>query len=186
MLVQFIEGCMSYHVSVDNKDIIGMNKEDMFNYTKQVISNLPELSSHDKLQDTDIFANAIDSLLSNCSSVIRGDEIKYGTEENEILFVNILNTKKYRIRQMYECVTDEQTTIIDDLYIWNYRFQELKQILNDVVDEYFEHPNTDDEESMSITINGMLSDLIRVFGEIHDVYRCEQCGDSVYTYELMF
>lgn len=178
MKVNFVSGCMSYDSSFDDKSIMMSTVDEVFEKTLYLVKHLPNPL------DKDTYIDMFRTLMQNCKSSKLGSEIKYGDDEKEIICVDIINTKNHRIRVFDEYISYETFAVIDDKHSNYIKGEELNDILIEVLEEYKSNPLNGGEEIL-LTLNGIVSDIVGIVGDISECYHCEQCGDSVYTYELI-
>lgn len=181
MKVEFSTGCTVHDTSFDNKSLILMDFEDVKKNTLYLINNLPDTYAH----KTDILEDIIDTLISDCEHVSEVD-CKYGDEKNESIFTNTISTKSHRIRTFYDSATHKMWITIDDDYDFDeMKFDFLKHVLSELVEEYSSHPRFNDEHTKKVTLNGICGSIMSNFGVIEHVSkRCECCGDNICTYVL--
>lgn len=181
MKVEFIEGCMSYDIKVDGKFIMTLDTNEVIEKTKYFIEHLPIELTLGK----DVYTFLFDDIMRQCLNVKQSDEIKYGEDDNEILFSSIINTKTYRIRILYENISCDHFTIIDDMNIEYVSYETLNKILLELLDEYTTNLKKDiDDDEIKLMMNRIMLEFVCRLGDVTDTYHCGQCGDTVFTYTM--
>lgn len=183
--LQLKTGCILHNVSINDKDVVYMPLEQAKKYTLQILNNLNDITNRGYSVDTSLLIDCASCVMDYCENTKVVHDIKYGDEEDEIFIVAILTTNGHRIRSVYDCVVQDIYMSYDMNMCDELSFNTAKNMLIDIVNEFFSYSTCKDDESMVYVINSFLSDIVQSIGHIVDVSDpCGCCGDVVYTYEL--
>lgn len=184
MKLKYQAGCIVYGVEIDDVNTNDIKKEDLKSKLDFTIENIP-YQYHYKSY---ILLNIITDIITGCKNT-ETKEIEFSPNEDDILYISILNTKNFRIRDFYDSLTQEDWVTINDYYVGHdylqYQFGTLQRVLLEVVDELYNNPSVDDPTDFWHIANEILSTIVYNFGILTNVNdRCNCCGDNIETYEL--
>lgn len=171
-------GCLLYNVDVDGKDVSFLSINELKNIIKYVINNIPDKYSY----KPDVLKGLITSIIlccENCKSLT----LTYGEQDNEYMYVDILQTLSYSVRCFYDNPTHEEWITVNDYHESIISFDKFKKIISEMIDVYYDNPKFKDD--IISNTNQYLATLVEEFGILSDVgKKCECCGDRIYEYEL--
>lgn len=180
MKLTFIDGCMAYNAEIDGKDVQFIEKDELTELSKLIIEHIDEKYSYKNEE----IIEQIESLICACKNTIE-KEVQYGTNDDEKIYVSLIQVGNYRIRHFYDGATNEECVTINEDTEKYLKFSDLKTILNVLIDEYVANPKFEDD--VQLTLNGILCSICYHFGELVDISEpCECCGDRIHRYEMEF
>lgn len=171
-------GCTIHNVSVDDVYLSDMSCENVKNLMKDVVNNLP---MEDSQKCKDKLLSIIDTIVTEI--VDKSYTLNYGTEYENI-FVDIVDTKSFRVRCFYDTITQHNWMTVNDETQYDIDTVKLKKVIVELLDVYYTKQTNDDLTCVN-TYEQILSDVILDFGDLKHVSpHCPCCGDNVYTYTL--
>ena len=181
MKLTLTTGCMSHDITVDDKPIIDIcDINELKNLAKKSVESIPDKY----FSKTEELIWIMSDVICFCKSS-SNNEFKYDSGADDVFSITLLKTKSFRIRQIYDGSSQQEWMLINDNVSTEIPFENLKKILVEILDEYFENPTHQDIKSISITINHIISNVVSEFGVLVSVSDpCECCGDNIYKFLL--
>ena len=181
MKVEFTTGCITYNVDIDGECVMYMPLKTVHEKISYFINHLPDTYNY----KIEILEGILSTLITECKQMSEMD-VKYGSEHDENLVVNLISTKSYRIRIFYDSVTYKEWITINNKCDFDENdFEFLKHVLLELIDEFIEHPVSNEEHVIMTTLNKIIGTIMFNFGILEDISKtCECCGDTIDTYVL--
>lgn len=177
MKLKLESGCTVHNVSVDGVNLSDMSNENMKNLVKTVISKIP-------VEETKKYRDKLAYFVQTIITTIIDESytLNYG-KSDENIFVDIVNTKSFRVRYFYDSTTQNDWITVNDETQYDIDLDKFKNVISELTDTFTEK-HKDDTHECFVIYEQTLSDIISKFGNLTLIGSpCTCCGDRVYTYE---